>query len=75
MQLWLCKRTYNERNNNSSKMRIGGIVDVEVVWCVPHCKEVEKVSVCPLEGVVKIVGVCPLEGEVEEVSVYCVPLK
>ena len=46
MQLWLCKRTYNERNNNSSKMRIGRKVDVEVVWCVPHCKEVEKVSVC-----------------------------
>ena len=44
MQLWLCKRTYNERNNNSSKMRIGRIVDVEVVWCVPYCKEVEKVK-------------------------------
>ena len=46
MQLWLCKRTYNERNNNSSKMRIGRIVDVEEVWCVPHCIEVEKVSAC-----------------------------
>ena len=43
--MWLCKRTYNERNNNSSKMRIGRIVNVEVVWCAPHFKEVEKVSV------------------------------
>ena len=46
MQLWLCKRTYNERNNNSSKMRIGRIVDEEEIWCVPHRIEVEKVSVC-----------------------------
>ena len=40
--MWLCKRTYNERNNNSSKMRIGRIVDVEVVGSCAIAKKWKK---------------------------------